>query len=69
MTAVAAEWERHPDGSHISIPIRPRDLPDVRAWCAEHCGGDHMVVLGRQVVFERREDASLATLFWRADGA
>lgn len=68
MTGTATGWELGPDGEPFSIPIRPRDLPDVRARCAEHCGGDHIVVLGRRVLFERREEEALAALFWRAEG-
>lgn len=63
----ASEWERHADGQHISIPISPSDLDEVRAWCGEHCRGDFMVVLGRRVVFQSREDAALATMFWRCE--
>ena len=57
-----AGWERHPDGSYISIPVYGRDLDEVRAWCAENCGGDFLIVLGPRVVFQLREDA---TLWWR----
>lgn len=63
----ATYWERHADGAYISIPIEPGDLDEVRAWCGEHCRGDFMIVLDRRVVFERREDAALATLRWRAE--
>ena len=41
MTAVQAnDWERHLDGQHISVPIAPADLDDVRRWYAADCGGD-----------------------------
>ena len=61
MTAKAdAGWERHPNGAYISIPIDARDLDEVRAWLAENRGVDFLRVLGRRVVFERRED-----LRWR----
>ena len=62
-----AEWERHADGSHISIPIRPRDADEVRAWCGANCTGNFLIDLGRRVIFEKREDAALATVFWRAE--
>ncbi len=62
-----AAWERHPGGAYISIPIDPHDLPAVRAWCAEHCEGDYLIDLGRRVLFQSRDDAALATLFWRAE--
>lgn len=61
------EWERHGDGTHISVPIAAADLDDVRAWCGKHCVGDYMIVLGRRVLFQSREDAALATLWWRAE--
>ena len=67
MTAAASGWERHPNGSHISIPVRWREIDDARAWCAAHCRGDFLVVLGPRIVFQLREDAALATLFWRAE--
>jgi len=38
------------------------DLDEVRAWLAENCGGDYLIVLGKRVVFERREDAALAVV-------
>ena len=62
-----AAWERHPDTSYISIPVYRRDLDEVRAWCAENCEGDFLIVLGPRVVFQLREDAALATMFWRAE--
>ncbi len=62
-----AAWERHPDGAYISVPIDPHDLDEVRAWCAENCIGDFLIVLDRRVLFQSREDAALATLFWRAE--
>jgi hypothetical protein len=68
MTEAATGWELGEDGRHFSIPIWPRDLDSVREWCRENCLGDFMVVLDRRVVFARREDAALATLFWRAEG-
>ena len=64
---VAAGWDRLDDGSYISVPIRPRDLDDVRAWCSENCEGDFLIDLGRRVLFQIREDAALATLWWRAE--
>ena len=68
MTAEAGTaWERHPGGEYISIPIYARDLADVRAWCNENCRGDFLIVLGPGVVFQLRDDAALATLFWRAE--
>ncbi len=67
MTAAATDWERHADGSQVSIPISPADADAVRAWCAEHCRGDFLIVLGPGVVFQRRDDGALATLFWRAE--
>ncbi|GAA0576880.1 hypothetical protein GCM10009416_14330 [Craurococcus roseus] len=67
-TAPSAGWERHEDGTHIAIPIPPAKVDEVRAWCAEHCAGDYMIVLGRRVVFQSREDAALATLWWRCEG-
>ena len=67
MASHDAEWERHADGTRISIPIRPRDVDDVRAWCNENCDADFLIDLGRRVVFQSRQDAALATMFWRAE--
>ncbi len=67
MTAAATDWERHADGSHISIPISPADADAVRAWCAEHCQGDYIIDLIRRVVFQSREDAALATMWCRRE--
>lgn len=66
MKASAAEWERHACGAYISIPIYPRDLDDVRQWCIENCQGDFLIDLGRRVLFQLRDDAAVATLWWRA---
>ncbi len=63
----ATGWERHADGTYISIPIAPADLDEARAWCNENCRGDFLIVLGPQVVFQLRDDAALATLWWRAE--
>ena len=61
MTAgAAAGWDRKDDGTHIAVPIAGRDLEEVRVWLAENCTGDYLIVLGRRIVFERREDAALA---------
>lgn len=68
MASPATECERHADGTHISIPIRPRDADGVRAWCRVNYAGDYLIDLGRRVVFAKREDAALATMFWRAEG-
>ena len=62
-----ADWERHPDGTYISIPIRYRDLDDVREWCAQTCHGDFIIDLGRHVLFQCWGDAALATLWWRRE--
>ena len=62
-----ATWERHPGGEYSSIPIYRRDLDAVRAWCNGNCTGDFLSVLGPRVVFQLREDAALATLWWRAE--
>ncbi len=68
MTAEAdGAWERYPNGAYISIPIDPRDLKEVRAWCGENCIGDFLVVLGPRVVFQLREGAAFATLWVRAE--
>ncbi len=68
MTVVqACDWERHPDGEHISFPIAPADLDDVRAWCSAHCRGDFLIVLSQRVLFQSHEDASLAAGRWRAE--
>ncbi len=67
MAEAVTGWERHPGGEYISIPIYARDLDDVRRWCSENCVGDFLIDLGRRVVFQPREDAALATLFWRAE--
>jgi len=61
-------WELGRNGKHLSIPIRPHEVDAVREWCAEHCEGDFLIVLGRRIVFERRDDAALASLWWRAEG-
>jgi hypothetical protein len=68
MVESGSGWELGKDGQPLSIPIWPHDLDDVGAWCAEHCLGDYVVVLDRRVAFERREDAALASLWWRAEG-
>ena len=65
--AFCAEWERHPCGAYISIPIRPRDLEKVREWCSVNCQGDYLIDLGRRILFQLRDDAALATLWWRAE--
>ncbi len=62
-----AAWERHADGQHISIPIDPASLDEVREWCRKNCEGDSLIVLGRRVVFQSRGDAALATMWWRAE--
>ena len=67
MASPATEWERHADGTHISIPIRPRDLDGVRAWCGVNRRGDFLIDRGRRVVFQSREDAALATIWWRCE--
>ena len=67
MASPATEWERHADGTHLSIPIRPRDADDVRAWCEVNCRGDFLIDRGRRVVFQSREDAALATIWWRCE--
>ena len=60
-------WGRHDNGQYISVPISWRNLDDVRAWCAENCAGDFVIVLGQRVLFQSREDAALATLWWRRE--
>ncbi len=55
------------DGGYFAVPIDPRDLDAVRAWCCENCLGDFIPVLGRRVLFERHDDAALAALWWRAE--
>lgn len=68
MTAAASgPWERHDDGTYISISIRYRELDVVREWCVENCWGDFVIVLGRRVLFQSCEDAALATLCWRCE--
>ena len=63
MTAVAAAgWDRKDDGGYIAVSVAGCDLDEVREWCAENCIGDFLIVLGRRVVFERREDAALAVV-------
>ncbi len=62
-----AAWERHHDGAYISVPIYAHDLHEVRAWCSVNCESDFLIVLDRRVLFQSREDAALATLFWRAE--
>ncbi len=60
--AVTADWDRKDDGGYIAVTIAGQDLDEVREWLAENCQGDYLVVLGRRVVFERREDAALAVV-------
>ncbi len=61
MTAgAAAGWDRKDDGTHIAVPIAGRDPEEGRQWLAENCTGDYLIVLGRRIVFERREDEALA---------
>lgn len=67
MLAATGTWDRHDGGTYISIPIQYADLDEVREWCAENCKGDFVIVLGRRVLFQSREDAALATLWWRAE--
>ena len=68
MTAEAdAGWERRHNGACICVPIAPADLDDVRAWCNENCVSDFLIVLDRRVLFQSREDAALATFWWRAE--
>jgi hypothetical protein len=67
MMAASGAWERHVDGAYISIPIRYRDLDNVRVWFAENCQDDFVIVLGRRVLFQSHDDAALATLWWRAE--
>ena len=68
MTATATgAWELRDDGTYISVPIDYRDLDDVREWCVENCAADFIVVLGQRVLFQSREDAALATLWWRRE--
>jgi hypothetical protein len=67
MMAASGAWECHGDGAYIPIPIAYRDLDEVREWCAENCHGDFVIVLGQRVLFQSREDAALATLWWRAE--
>lgn len=67
MADAAVEWEFLDDGGCISIPIRPRDLDDVREWCRENCQGDFLIDLGRRILFQLRDDAAVATLWWRAE--
>ena len=69
MTAAASGvWDRHDDGTYISIPFRYADLDEVREWCVENCAADFFVVLGQRVLFQSREDAALATLWrWREE--
>ncbi len=62
MAGGAVVWDRKEDGTHIAVPIAGRDLDEVREWLAENCEGDYLIVLGRRVVFERREDAALAVV-------
>ena len=58
----AAGWDRKDDGTHIAVSVAGRDLDEVRAWCAENCMADYLIVLGQRVVFERRGDAALAVV-------
>jgi hypothetical protein len=67
VTASPAGWELGEEGQQFSIPISPREADDVRAWWRVRYRGDFLIVLGRRVVFERRKDAALATLFWRRE--
>jgi hypothetical protein len=67
VTALIIDWDRHDDGQYLSVPIRYADLDEVRAWCGDNCEGDFVIVLGRRVLFQSREDAALATLRWRAE--
>lgn len=67
MVDAAMEWERFDDGSYISLSIYPRDLDDVREWCAKNCEGNFVIDLGRRILFQRQNNAVLATLWWRAE--
>jgi hypothetical protein len=59
-----ARWERHENSAYMAIPIAVSEAEEVRSWCAENCRGDYLVNLGREVLFELREDAALAALWW-----
>lgn len=61
------EWELGDDGSPICIPISYCDAEELRRWCAENCEGDYLISLARHVLFQRRDDAALATLWWRRE--
>ena len=63
----ATGWERHHDGAYISIPIAPVDFDEKRTWCGENCIGDFLIVLGPKIIFQLREDAALAMMFWRPE--
>jgi hypothetical protein len=69
MMAETIKWERHPCGAYICIPIDPRNLDEAREWCNENCQGDFLIILGRRIFFQFREDAALATAWWRAGEA
>ena len=58
----AVDRDRKDDGAYLAVPIAGRHLEEVRAWLAENCRGDFLVVLGQRVLFERREDAALAAV-------
>lgn len=62
-------WEHHLDGSHLSVPINPHRLDEIREWCEEHCQGDFLIDLGQRIIFQRSEDAALVTLMWWCGGA
>ena len=61
-TNCATHWDRTDSGAHIAAPIAGHDPAEVRAWLAEDCRGDYLIVVGQRVVFERREDAALAVV-------
>ncbi|MGG5890995.1 hypothetical protein ACLF3G_28345 [Falsiroseomonas sp. HC035] len=63
----AGDWELQDDGCHICIPIWYEDAAEVRQWCADNCEGEYLISLGRTVVFQYREDAALAALWWQRE--
>jgi hypothetical protein len=63
----ADDWEIHDDGSHPIVPIPCRNADEVRRWCAQNCSGDYLIILNPHVVFQCREDAALATFWWRRE--
>ncbi len=51
-------WRLH------AILVAGRDLDEVRAWRSGDCTGDFLILLGRRIVSDRREGATVAVVVY-----